>query len=123
MRSPRPRESRDVVCSSRLAARFLPQIVTVLPDSHQEEEASLSPYAMTTVKSEIYFRATETADYIRGHLSQSLKQPKVGIVCGSGLSGLADAVRGDREKIEISYSAIPNFPESTGAKFQRRSFG
>lgn len=72
---------------------------------------------MAPLKSEVYANAVQTVDFIRGRLSEGLKQPKVGIVCGSGLSGLADAVRDDREKTEIGYNAIPNFPESTGAKF------
>lgn len=36
--------------------------------------------------------------------------PKVGIVCGSGISSLADALD---NKVEISYSKIPYFPTST----------
>lgn len=38
--------------------------------------------------------------------------PQIGIVCGSGLSGLQEAVTGPR--IEIPYSEIKGFPVSTG---------
>ena len=38
--------------------------------------------------------------------------PEVGIICGSGLSGLQEAVTGLR--IEVPYSDIKGFPISTG---------
>ena len=38
-------------------------------------------------------------------------QPKVGIICGSGLGGLADLVE---QADVISYTQIPEFPVSTG---------
>ena len=48
------------------------------------------------------------ADYLLGHTSV---RPKIGIICGSGLGGLAEQV----ENAEVfEYSKIPNFPVSTG---------
>jgi purine-nucleoside phosphorylase len=38
--------------------------------------------------------------------------PEIGIICGSGLSGIQQAVTGPR--IEVSYSEIKGFPVSTG---------
>ncbi|XP_030629685.1 purine nucleoside phosphorylase 5b isoform X1 [Chanos chanos] len=38
------------------------------------------------------------------------KRPLVGIVCGSGLGGLADGLK---DQVTFSYSDIPNFPQST----------
>jgi purine-nucleoside phosphorylase len=62
---------------------------------------------------ETYKRATETALYVRSMLPEVLQKPKVAIVCGSGLGGLADTI--DHEpKVELSYEQIPNFPRSTG---------
>ena len=48
------------------------------------------------------------ADYLLG---QTPVRPKVGIICGSGLGGLATQV----ENAEVfEYSRIPNFPITTG---------
>lgn len=60
-----------------------------------------------------YARASETADYVRSKLPESLQKPKVAIVCGSGLGGLVDTVEAE-SKVELAYSTIPNFPKSTG---------
>ena len=38
--------------------------------------------------------------------------PEIGIICGSGLSGLQQAVTGPR--VEVPYSEIKGFPVSTG---------
>jgi purine-nucleoside phosphorylase len=46
-------------------------------------------------------------------LPDALKNPKVAIVCGSGLGGLADTIEAE-PKVELSYGVIPNFPQSTG---------
>lgn len=40
-----------------------------------------------------------------------LRTPKVGIVCGSGLAGLATSLA---DRVEVSYSDITGFGESTG---------
>ena len=60
--------------------------------------------------STIFSEAQEAADYIRERM---LEKPKVAIVCGSGLGGLADAVH-EQPRVEVEYSSIPHFPESTG---------
>ena len=54
------------------------------------------------------------ADYL---LSQTKIRPEVGIVCGSGLGGLADDLDEDKEKKVIPYKDIPKFPETTGAVY------
>jgi purine-nucleoside phosphorylase len=61
----------------------------------------------------VYVRATETAQHVRSHLPESLQNPKVAIVCGSGLGGLADTIESE-PKVELAYESIPNFPKSTG---------
>lgn len=43
-------------------------------------------------------------------LKLTKQRPKIGIICGSGLGGLADMVV---EQKEISYAEIPEFPTST----------
>jgi purine-nucleoside phosphorylase len=60
-----------------------------------------------------YQRATETAKYVRSQLPEALQNPKVAIVCGSGLGGLAETIEPE-PKVELAYGTIPNFPQSTG---------
>lgn len=50
---------------------------------------------------------TETSDYLKNLVPI---EPKVGIICGSGLGTLADALD---DKISVPYEDIPNFPKST----------
>lgn len=61
----------------------------------------------------IFSKAQEAANFLRERLDQALQKPKVAIVCGSGLGGLADAVH-EQSRTEIEYSSIPYFPRSTG---------
>jgi len=52
-------------------------------------------------------RISESAEYL---MSRTRFRPKIAIICGSGLAGLADLLA-DSDVFE--YSDIPNFPEST----------
>jgi purine-nucleoside phosphorylase len=67
----------------------------------------------TLAAPDAYKRATETAAYVRSKLPESLQNPKIAIVCGSGLGGLAETIEAE-PKVELAYSTIPNFPRSTG---------
>ncbi|KAL1516727.1 hypothetical protein ABEB36_000596 [Hypothenemus hampei] len=49
----------------------------------------------------------ETVDFIKSRVPF---EPVVGIICGSGLGSLAECLT---SPIEISYTTIPNFPQST----------
>uniref|UniRef100_A0A3B3DIU9 Purine nucleoside phosphorylase n=1 Tax=Oryzias melastigma TaxID=30732 RepID=A0A3B3DIU9_ORYME len=49
----------------------------------------------------------KTADWLLEHTKQ---RPKVAIICGSGLGGLADLLE---DKTEFPYKDIPSFPTST----------
>lgn len=51
----------------------------------------------------------ETADWLLGHTQQ---RPKVAIICGSGLGGLADLLE---NRNTFPYKDIPRFPQSTVA--------
>ena len=42
--------------------------------------------------------------------SKTTLEPKIGIVCGSGLGGLGEKIE---EKVSIDYKDIPHFPVST----------
>ncbi|CAB1351402.1 unnamed protein product [Coregonus sp. 'balchen'] len=48
-----------------------------------------------------------TADWL---LAQTSVRPVVGIVCGSGMGGLADMLK---DQVAFNYMDIPNFPQST----------
>lgn len=61
----------------------------------------------------LYQRATETALYLRSALPDILHNPRVAIVCGSGLGGLAETIH-EEPRISTAYKNIPNFPLSTG---------
>lgn len=54
-----------------------------------------------------YEKIKDIADYIQSRTSQ---RPKLGIICGSGLGGLADLLTDTQE---MEYSTIPGFPVST----------
>ncbi|MEW6127343.1 MAG: purine-nucleoside phosphorylase [Acidobacteriota bacterium] len=56
----------------------------------------------------IYEKAKEAAEFIRAKLNH--REPRVAVVLGSGLGGVADAVI---DAVEIHYGDIPNFPVST----------
>jgi purine-nucleoside phosphorylase len=56
-----------------------------------------------------YFdQVTEASEFLRGKLG--LLAPRVGVVLGSGLGAVANAVK---ETVIVSYRDIPNFPQST----------
>ena len=57
-----------------------------------------------------FFTADDVAQAVAYVRSQTRHQPQVGLVLGSGLSGLADAVT-DADRIPFSH--IPHFPVST----------
>ncbi|CBY00746.1 similar to purine nucleoside phosphorylase [Plenodomus lingam JN3] len=65
-----------------------------------------------SVSTSAYVRATETAEYVRSQLPEVLQKPKIAIVCGSGLGGLAETIESG-PKVELAYATIPNFPQST----------
>lgn len=54
---------------------------------------------------------TATLDVLYSLLPVNLQKPRVGIVCGSGLSGLAEILR---NVVYIPYDSLPGFSESTG---------
>ena len=58
---------------------------------------------------ETYKRLAETAEWLKARMPAI---PEIGIVCGSGLGGLADSM--DAAKDSFDYKDIPNFPHSTG---------
>lgn len=61
----------------------------------------------------LFARATETAEFLRKSLPNELQYPKVAIVCGSGLGGLANTVNAE-PRVERPYAEVPHFAVSTG---------
>ncbi|KAG6868207.1 hypothetical protein C0993_006180 [Termitomyces sp. T159_Od127] len=53
---------------------------------------------------------SETLDAIKSSLPAKLQKPQIGIVCGSGLSGLVDSFR---EVVIVPYVKLPGFAKST----------
>ncbi|KAH0565797.1 hypothetical protein GP486_000816 [Trichoglossum hirsutum] len=68
--------------------------------------------AEDTPLSVVFQLATETAQYLRMFLPPPLRGPRVGIICGSGLGGLADTIHPE-PKYEVAYADVPHFPKST----------
>jgi purine-nucleoside phosphorylase len=64
-------------------------------------------------KSSIDAQAKDAANFLTTGLEGVLGKPKVAIVCGSGLGGLADAVN-KIPRAEYDFSSIPHFPRPTG---------
>ncbi|KAI9741864.1 MAG: hypothetical protein M1834_000252 [Cirrosporium novae-zelandiae] len=60
----------------------------------------------------IFALAKETQRAIEAKLPPELRKPEVGVICGSGLGGLADLVHSEL-KVEINYSDLIHFPVST----------
>ncbi|KAL9123708.1 MAG: hypothetical protein Q9217_006888 [Psora testacea] len=57
-------------------------------------------------------RVVKACEFIEQSLPQELLRPPIGIICGSGLSGLSQAVR-SKLQIRLAYSEVPHFPTST----------
>lgn len=57
----------------------------------------------------------EAFEYLQRQIPSGLQSPTIGIICGSGLGGLADAVQ-PHPRYEVSYHDIPHFPISQGKK-------
>lgn len=54
---------------------------------------------------------SSTLDVLNNILPAHLRKPRVGIVCGSGLSTLASTLR---DAVQVPYSALAGFGKSTG---------
>ena len=65
----------------------------------------------------VYDKAVESLRYILRLLPLKLQDVQTGIICGSGLGGLADQVASG-SWIGIPYKDIPYFAQSTGMSSQ-----
>jgi purine-nucleoside phosphorylase len=60
------------------------------------------------------------SDYLKG---RTTIQPKVGVICGSGLGGLGDDLDKDHPTVVIPYDDIPKFPKTTGMLYVSKGKG
>lgn len=58
-------------------------------------------------------QAAEALTYLQSKVPAELHKPVIGIICGSGLNGLAESVLPE-PRCEVSYANVPHFPLSTG---------
>ncbi|GAA5986090.1 hypothetical protein JCM5350_004428 [Sporobolomyces pararoseus] len=77
----------------------LPRVPDPVPSPSNEPELD-----------ELTTQFTQALLDIRSKLPLELQHPKVGIVCGSGLQGLADILQ---DRVEVPYGEITGFGEST----------
>lgn len=68
---------------------------------------------MSPQSRDLFGKAMESLRYLQMKLPPGLLNPLVGIICGSGLNGLADTVE-PTTHVAIPYQSIPYFPRSTG---------
>ncbi|KAJ5921552.1 hypothetical protein N7466_009878 [Penicillium verhagenii] len=69
---------------------------------------------MTESNLSILEQVHETVEFLNRRLPEGLQRPKVAVVCGSGLSGLADTIQAE-PRVEYDYASIPHFPRPTVA--------
>lgn len=59
-------------------------------------------------------RAKEALHTIHQAIPAELQKPCAGIICGTGLGSLVNAIS-PRTRVDISYGNIPHFVQSTGS--------
>jgi purine-nucleoside phosphorylase len=59
-----------------------------------------------------------TLDVLARLVPEHLRNPRIGIVCGSGLSTLVSSLR---DVVEVPYTALEGFAKSTGRSFVLRA--
>jgi purine-nucleoside phosphorylase len=67
-----------------------------------------------SIPSPLFAQAESAIFYLRPLLPEALQRPRIAVICGSGLGGLADALDEKSERCEFEYGDIPHFPVSTG---------
>ncbi|KAI9844089.1 MAG: hypothetical protein M1837_005803 [Sclerophora amabilis] len=68
---------------------------------------------MTDIPSaDVFQQATQTAAFLSSSLPLQLRDPVVGIICGSGLGGLAETIQPEPQ-FQIDYKHVPGFPTSS----------
>ncbi|KAK2739030.1 hypothetical protein FQN57_006712 [Myotisia sp. PD_48] len=63
-------------------------------------------------KPSVFEQANQTLQHLRTRLPETFQSPKIAIICGSGLGGLASTIDAET-KCEFDYETIPGFPTSS----------
>ena len=87
-------------------------ITSFSPTTYLVDSRIMKETAMDDVSPSSLEKAKETVAFLLHLLAEDI-QPRVALVCGSGLSGLADALY-PSPRVEVDYAEIPHFPTSTG---------
>ncbi|MCJ1307884.1 hypothetical protein MMC25_001532 [Agyrium rufum] len=66
---------------------------------------------MANLASSTFDQSVTALQYIEAQVPEALQKPRVGIICGSGLGGLANLC--EEPLKAITYADIPHFPQST----------
>lgn len=83
-----------------------------MSDAHEE---------MTTEHpSAIFNRCVETVEALRLKLPPEIAEPKVAIVCGSGLGGLVQCLNTTGPRVEVKYEDVVGFPRTSGECIYKR---
>ncbi|PYH77765.1 purine nucleoside phosphorylase I, inosine and guanosine-specific [Aspergillus uvarum CBS 121591] len=61
-----------------------------------------------------YEQACEAARFLKDRLPSPLQAPRIAIICGSGLGGLASTID-DQPRAEFDFKSVPHFPHLTVA--------
>jgi hypothetical protein len=111
-------EAKLVAWISTAALAFLmhlnrSSIINMITQNPISYVVDINPDMAVIVSPSIFQQATEAVEYLRMSLPPPLRNPRVGIICGSGLGGLADTIHPE-PKHEVAYVDVPHFPKSTG---------
>lgn len=63
----------------------------------------------------IFQHSSDALHYLENKIPPELRLLSVGVVCGSGLGGLAKTVM-PHPRLEVDYTDIPHFPASKGTQ-------
>lgn len=62
----------------------------------------------------VFQRTSDALHYLDSKIPSELRLPSVGVICGSGLGGLAKTVI-PQPRFQVDYIDIPHFPASKGS--------
>ena len=74
----------------------------------------MTPPSDTAFADDTASKTNGANEYLRKKLPSNLSLPKIAIICGSGLGGLAANIT---DKVELAYEKIPGFVSSTGMEW------
>jgi purine-nucleoside phosphorylase len=77
---------------------------------HLQAGPALHPGKVVTMSSPYFDQVLSAAAFLRETIAASAQSPQIGIVLGSGLGAVAEAVA---DPVVVPYGDIPHFPQST----------